>query len=109
MEVTFAKPGLKKICEEPRVAARKLGPASAQKLQRRLADLMAAARLGDLPAGNPHPLKGSRAGQCSVRLAGGDRLVFEPDENPIPVTDDGDTDWKNIVSVRIVFIGDYHD
>ena len=109
MEVAFASPDLQKICEDPREATRRLGQASARKLQSRLADLMAAARLGEIPAGQPHPLKGSRAGQFAVRLSGGHRLVFEANDEPVPTTSDGATDWMNVASIRVVFIGDYHD
>ena len=77
MEIMFANKDLKKICEEPSFANRKICSASAKKLQGRLADLMAAARLGDIPAGNPHPLRGDREGQFALRLSGGDRLVFD--------------------------------
>ena len=108
MEVAFASPGLRKICEDPQEAKRRLGQASARKLQSRLADLMAASRLGDIPAGQPHPLKGSRAGQFAVRLSGGQRLVFEANDEPVPTTKDGATDWMNVASIRVVFIGDYH-
>ncbi len=109
MEVVFANRNLQKICEDPREAKRYLGQASARKLRSRLADIMAASRLGEIPAGRPHPLRGSRAGQFAVSLSGGDRLVFEVNDDPVPTTHDGATDWKKVGSVRIVFIGNYHD
>ena len=109
MEIAFASPDLQKICEDPREAKRRLGQASASKLKARLADLMAASRLGDAPAGRPHPLKWSRAGQFAVHLSGGQRLVFEANDKPVPTTSDGATDWMNVASIRVVFIGDYHD
>ena len=70
---------------------------------------MAAARLGDIPAGNPHPLRGDRVGQFALRLSGGDRLVFDAQDDPVPTTIDESIDWKNVTSIRVVFIGDYHD
>ena len=109
MEIVFASREIKKICEDPSFANRKLGSASAKKLQTRLADLMAAARLGDIPAGNPHPLRGDREGQFALRLSGGDRLVFDAQDDPVPTTIDESIDWKNVTSIRVVFIGDYHD
>ena len=109
MEIMFANKDLKKICEEPSFANRKICTASVKKLQGRLADLMAAARLGDIPAGNPHPLKGNREGQFALRLSGGDRLVFDAQDDPVPTTIDESIDWKNVTSIRVVFIGDYHD
>lgn len=109
MEVDFASPDLKKVCENPKDATKQLGAASAKKLRARLADLMSVARLGELPAGKPHPLKGSRFGQFAVSLAGGHRLVFKANDEPTPMTEDGVTDWPNVASIRIVYIGDYHD
>ena len=109
MEIAFASKALKKLCENEREADRRIGKDAAKRLRARLADLMAASKLGDIPAGNPHPLRGERHGQCAIRLAGGKRLVFEANDEPIPITTDGTTDWRRIVSIRIVFIGDYHD
>ena len=109
MDIVFANRKLKKLCERPREAARILGPDSAKKLQSRLADLQAAAQLGEIPAGHPHPLSGSRMGEFAVRLARGHRLVFEANDDPTPNTTDGTTDWKRVTSIRIVFIGNYHD
>jgi len=70
---------------------------------------MAAADVSNLVAGHPHPLRGQRAGQFSVRLDGGRRLVFEPGHPPPPVRKDGSIAWEQVRSVRIVYIGDYHD
>ena len=109
MDIDFANSDLKSVCENPRDAKRQLGAASAKKLRGRLDDLIAAARLGDLPAGKPHPLKGDRLGEFAVSLSGGHRLVLEACDDPIPTTPDDVTDWPNVTSVRIVFIGDYHE
>ncbi|MEH2065392.1 MAG: killer suppression protein HigA [Nostoc sp.] len=75
----------------------------------RLAILGAASCVTELFAGRPHPLKGDRAGEFAVDLEGGKRLVFKPDNDPIPLTEDGSIDWSNVTAVCIVFIGDYHD
>ena len=109
MDLAFANRNLKKICEDPREAERQLGRASANKLRARLADLMAATRLDDVKTGNPHPLKGNREGQFVLRLSGGHRLVFDARDDPVPTTTEGDIDWRAVTSVKIIFIGDYHD
>jgi toxin HigB-1 len=109
MDLSFADSKLKQLCENPRDATRELGPASAKRLQSRLADLVASANPTELPAGRPHPLKDNRFGRYSVRLHGGHRLVFEADDNPVPMTKDDAIDWLKITSIRIVYIGDYHD
>lgn len=36
-------------------------------------------------------------------------MVFRPTEDPPPLTADGATDWSQVTSITIVFIGDYHD
>lgn len=109
MLIAFASRDLEELCLSERRAVRELGKACARKLFARLADLKAASHVGELVAGYPHPLKGDRAGQFSIRLDGGKRLVFSPANEPVPLTDDGSVDWRRVTSVRIVFIGDYHD
>lgn len=109
MEIDFKDKKLRELCEQQRVAERKLGAACARKLRSRLADLQAANCVTDLVAGRPHPLGEDRAGQFAVDLEGGRRLVFEPDHNPVPLRDDGGIDWSRVIRVRIVYLGDYHD
>ena len=110
MEINYHDRKLRKLCEDNREAVRSLGQNSAKKLQSRLSDIEAALNVQDLPpVGNPHPLIGDRQGQFSIGLAGGQRLVFKPNHNPVPKKDDGGINWTRVTSVTIVFIGDYHD
>jgi toxin HigB-1 len=109
MEITFSDAKLQKVCEQQSVALKKLGAPCAAKLQKRLDDLLAVTNVQELVTGRPHPLKGDRDGHFAVDLHGGKRLVFKPDNDPIPRTEDGKIDWANVTQVCIVFIGDYHD
>jgi toxin HigB-1 len=109
MRIEFASPDLRELCESERRAVRELGRPCARKLFARLADLKAAENVNELVAGYPHPLKGDRAGQFSVRLEGGKRLVFQSANQPVPTNDNGNIDWKRVTRLSIVFIGDYHD
>jgi toxin HigB-1 len=109
MEITFSDRKLQKLCEQPDIAQKKLGASGARKLRSRLADLLAAETVQELVAGRPHPLKGDRAGQFAVDLDGGNRLVFESANDPVPYKDDESIDWSKVSQVCIVFIGDYHD
>jgi proteic killer suppression protein len=110
IEILFPTADLQRLCEQQKVAVRRLGPESARKLRTRLADLLAASAVGDLVAGHPHPLKGDRAGQFAVSLAGAHRLVFEPANDPMPRSQqEGAIDWARVTRVRVVFVGDYHD
>lgn len=109
MLIDFANAKLRTLCEAQREAERRLGADCARKLRSRLADIEAAADVSRLTAGRPHPLQGERRGQFALDLAGGVRLVFEPDHAPCPRHADGAVDWTQVTSIRIVFIGDYHD
>ena len=70
MEIHFKDKKIRALCEERTVAEKKLGAACAGKLRVRLNALTAAQRVTDLIMGNPHPLKGDRAGQFALDLAG---------------------------------------
>ncbi|MDR1423072.1 MAG: hypothetical protein LBI92_00435 [Azoarcus sp.] len=109
MDISYRDKKVRGLCEKQAVAERKLGTACARKLHARWSDLESARVVTDLAAGNPHPLKGDRDGQFAVELVGGMRLVFVPAHDPFPRRDDGGIDWAEVSSVRIVFIGDYHD
>jgi len=103
MEISFLSKQIKDICENSDIAKRKLGNLSAKKLRNRIADLLAVSVVTELVAGNPHPLKGNRLGEFSLRLDAGHRLVFVSNmEKPT-------TDWAKVTKVKIIFIGDYHD
>jgi proteic killer suppression protein len=88
---------------------RELGSVGARQLQNRLAELFAARHVRELVAGRPHPLHGDRAGQFSLTIKGGKRLVFEPLNDPIPILPSGGIDWQKVTEIKIIFIGDYHD
>ncbi len=109
MEITFQTSTLQKICENPKIATRHLGPDNATKLQRRLDDILAAENVTDLIAGKPHPLRRDREGKLSISLAGGTRLIIKPNHDPVPSKCDGSVDWKAVTAVTVCFIGDYHD
>ncbi len=65
--------------------------------------LVAAGCVTELVAGRPHALKGDRAGEFAVDLEGGKRLVFKPDNDPIPLIEDGSIDWSKVTAVCIEF------
>jgi toxin HigB-1 len=109
VEISFKDESLKDLCEQVKLAQRKFGAPMAKKLRVRLADLMAAASVTELVAGRPHPLTGDRAGQFALDLVHPQRLVFEPDNEPVPISEDGGIDWGQVTQVCIIWIGDYHD
>jgi proteic killer suppression protein len=99
----------RRLFQDAEFADRKLGRICAKALRARLADLAAAVNAAELVAGHPHPLRGGRAGQFALNLAGGRRLAFRPGEAPPPLDADKAIAWERVQSVIIVFIGDYHD
>lgn len=109
MHIVFSSTDLESLCLDEREQTRKLGGPGARKLRTRLADLNAAANVGALVAGRPHPLVGDLAGKFALDLDGGRRLVFEPADTPVPHTGSGAIDWPAVRSVRITLIGNYHD
>lgn len=109
MDVRYKDKKIRDLCEKQAIAEKKLGAASARKLKVRLVALEAAARVTDLVAGHPHPLKGDRLGQFALDLDGGWRLVFAPAHDPCPRLPDGSIEWSQVTIVSIEFIGDYHD
>lgn len=111
MLIFFLDQDLAQLCQENRIAQRKLGAEGAKKLRRRLDDLDAAPSLDvmrTLP-GRCHELKGDRAGELALDLAGGSRLLFRPEHDPIPAKPDGGLDWAQVTSITITWVGDYHD
>lgn len=109
MEIRYKDKKVRELCEKQVVAEKKLGAACSRKLRNRLSDLDSASRVSELVAGNPHPLKGDRAGQFALDLTGGWRLVFAPAHDPCPTRPDGGIDWPQVTIVCIEYIGDYHD
>lgn len=109
MHILYKDNKLRELCEKRAVAEKKLGAANAKKLRIRLLALEAASRVSELVAGNPHPLKGDRAGQFALDLAGGWRLVFAPAHDPCPEHAHGGIDWSQVTLICIEYIGDYHD
>lgn len=109
MEIRFKDKKLQELCEQERVAKRKLGNNMARKLKARWEDLIAASNVTELQAGRPHPLEGDRAGQFALDLVHPRRLVFEPAHETVPRREDGGIDWSQVTQICIVWIGDYHD
>lgn len=99
------------MCHDDKLATRTHGAPSAKKLRARLDDLNAAANLSymrKLP-GRFHGLTGDRDGQYSLELHGGCRLVLEPANMPLPIRQDGTLDISKVTTVKVVYVGDYHE
>jgi toxin HigB-1 len=111
LDILFASKKLEQLCHDDKLATRTYGAPSARKLRARLDDLIAAGNLAYAPKlpGRFHGLTGDRAGQYSLDLQGGCRLVFEPADEPLPLRADGTLDLAKVTTIRVVCVGDYHD
>ena len=111
MEISFASRNLLKACNSQKEMRREFGKAIADKLQQRLAELMAAGTLDDvrrLPSARCHQLSQDRKGQLAVDLVNPKRLIFVPDHNPVPTKPDGGLDWAKVTRITVKEIVDYH-
>lgn len=109
MKISFLHADIEALCKQSKLATRKLGAESAKKLQRRQNELFAASTVAELVAGRPHPLEGDRAGQFSVDLHKGCRLILKSTQQPPPAKADGSIDWAQVDEITIIEVGDYHD
>lgn len=111
MEISFATPKLQKLCNNASKLRGEFGPKCAVKIQRRLDELKAAECLEDLqnlPGPRCHELKADRDGQFAVDLEHPKRLIFVPDQEPVPVGLNGGIDWQQVTRVRVIEIVNYH-
>ena len=110
MKIQFNNKRLKEYANEDRKGVKKLGPKRHKKYKTRLDQLRATKTLEDvrhLP-GRFHELKGDRKGQWACDLDHPFRLIFQPQEDPIPTDKDGKYLWIEILGVEIMEIEDYH-
>jgi len=110
MDISFVDRKLGKIANDDRQLVRLYGKLRADKLRDRLIQLQDAATLEEvryLP-GNYHELTGKRKGQWACDLDQPYRLVFEPQEKPIPTNEHGQYIWLKIIGIEIIEIVNYH-
>lgn len=109
MDIDYANADVRRLCEEAKYAAKKIGPQNAKQLQTRLSQLRAAASFAEMVLGRPHPLRGEFSGCIAFTIAGGWRIVVRPINEPLPQLESGGLDPSRVTIVRIEYIGDYHD
>ena len=110
MNIKFRQKKLGQLANNPRKCKGEMGERRATLFLKRLTDLRDAETLEDvryLP-GRYHELTETRKGQWACDLDHPYRLVFVPQENPIPTNEDGQYIWFEIVGVEIIEIVDYH-
>ena len=110
MDILFKERKFKKQCNQQAALLRAQGDRRAQLIRARLDALYGAICLEDLRnvPGRLHELKGDRKGQLSLDLDHPYRLIFIPDHDPVPSTEDGGMDWGRVTAVKILGIEDTH-
>lgn len=110
MKIKFKDKKLAKLVNDDRKMDKVLGSKRAKLLRLRLTHLQAAITLEEvryLP-GNYHELTNKRKGQWACNLDQPYRLVFTPQERPIPLNNNGQYIWIEITAIEIIEIIDYH-
>jgi len=110
VKISFGDKKLEKLANDYSKCQKEFGLLRARLYHRRLQDLNNAETLEDvrnLP-GHYHELKEDRKGQWSCDLDQPYRLVFEPQEKPVPRDNSGKYIWLEIIAVKIIEITDYH-
>ena len=102
MDITFGDKKLRKYANNDALAKKKLGQRRAQLYKQRLDDLVDAETLENVKylPGNYHELKGDRKGQWACNLDHPYRLIFEPQDNPIPENESGQYVWFEIKGIE---------
>jgi proteic killer suppression protein len=111
MDITFRNEKLAEMFNSEKNLVREYGYEKAKKIKQRMAVLMAAACLEEVPSHPPerkHELSGNRENQFAVDLKHPKRLIFEPNHNPLPRRPDGGLDLKKINAITIIEVEDYH-
>ena len=104
MDIEYLNDKLRNLCEKHKLAQKELGAECAKKLGIRLQNLEAACNVSELLLGRPHPLKGNRLGEFALDLTSGVRIVFKPNQDPVPERNDGGINWAMVNKITIVFI-----
>ncbi|MCY3837526.1 MAG: system killer suppression protein [Gammaproteobacteria bacterium] len=111
MEIAFRTKKLRKILNSQAALRKSYGDKLARSLMIRLAVLRNAETLSLVPASRPerrHLLKGKRRGQFAVDLDRSFRLIFEPNHDPVPQSEDGGIDLERVTAITVIEVADYH-
>ena len=111
MDIAFSTRKLAKTFNSGSALAKEHGDRMARTIQIRLAVLRHARTLAMVPTSPPdrrYLLTGRRSGQYAVDLVHPFRLVFEPNQDPVPRMEDGGIDISQVTAITIAEVVDYH-
>ena len=101
---------LRKILENKNEIRKKYGTEMADKIMQRIDDMKCVENLKILMKlpGKHHPLTGDRKGQFACDLVQPYRLIYRPGNDPLPIDDNGNLIYSEIIIIEILEIIDYH-
>ena len=111
MDIVFRDRKLQKVFNSAKELQKRYGARMAKAIMIRLAVLKVAQTLNMVPVTPPdrrHQLMGDRDEEFAVDLVHPHRLVFKPNHDPIPRTDDGGIDTEKVTAITIIDVIDYH-
>lgn len=111
MNIYFKDRKTEKQLSNERESIKAFGADNARKVRTRYAELRAADNLAQIPHVPParlHALTGNRQGQYSVTVKEPFRIIFEPYNDPIPLTTDGGVDKSLVTDILIIEVVNYH-
>jgi toxin HigB-1 len=110
VNITFSHKKLESLANNDKLMLKVLGKIRAKFFKLRLSQLYLAESLEDVRhlSGNFHELREDRKGQWACDLDQPYRLIFTPHENPIPVNENKQYIWLEILGVEVLEIVNYH-
>lgn len=111
MEIAFRMRRLEREFNDETRLVRAYGQRRANLIKIRMAILIGANNLSQVPATRPfrlHQLSGNRKGQFAIDLDHPFRLIFQPNHNPVPQLPDGGIDIQKVTDIVILEVKDYH-
>ncbi len=111
MDITFKTSKLRKTFNSEKELKKVYGNENSKKIKNRMAVLSAAINLSEVPGDKPercHALKGDRLGQFALDLKHPKRMVFCPDYETLPKTEEGQLDLTQVTCIKILSVEDYH-
>ena len=111
MMIAFKNRKLEKTFSSKSLLEKTYGDRMARAIMMRLAVLANVPTLATVPPTPPdrrHQLKEDREGHYAVDLVHSFRLIFKPNHEPFPFTDDGGIDLDRVTAITITEVTDYH-
>ena len=111
LDIVFKSQKLAQIFNSENNLKKKYGIKCSRTIMIRMSVLRNASTLEIVPKTPPdrcHQLKGRRKGQFAVELDATRRLVFKPNHEQTPLSNDGGIDLNGVTAIMILDVTDYH-